>query len=232
VKQDSEIPQVDFPDHGAKRQERSLLTRQTLITAARVIFARDGFEMARLEDIAAEAGKTRGAFYAHFENKEDVFFAIFEEDRDSDQFHLAELLSRASNFDERLEAFINRLMSVTKDKRRMLLDIEFKLYAVRHPLKQKRLADLHAAMCYRCAGAEVDSLFSEVTGAIGGNKRREANQFGALLNGLALNAIFDPLGMNDEQLRQHIRAALLAMIDLETTERKSSLPFSTDVQPS
>ena len=232
MKQDSEITQVDFPDHGARRQERSLLTRQTLIRAARVIFARDGFEMARLEDIASEAGKTRGAFYAHFENKEDVFFAIFEEDIDNDQFHLADQLSRASNFDERLEVFINKLMSVVKDKRRMLLDIEFKLYAVRHPQKQKRLADLHAAMCYRCAGAEVDSLFSEVTGVKGGNKRRESNQFGALLNGVALNELFDPMGMNGEQLRQHIRAALLAMIDLEISERKDSLPSSLGLQPS
>ncbi|ADV83412.1 TetR/AcrR family transcriptional regulator [Terriglobus saanensis] len=232
MNQDSENPLVDFSDHGAKRQERSLLTRQTLITAARVIFARDGFEMARLEDIAAEAGKTRGAFYAHFENKEDVFFAIFEEDIYNDHSRLADLLSKASNFEERLEVFINKLMKILKDKRRMLLDIEFKLYAIRHPHKQKRLADLHAAMCYRCAGEEVDSLFSEVTGFSGGNKRREATQFGALLNGFALNELFDPMGMNEEQLRQHIRAALLTMIDLGMADRKGSLISSLGSRPS
>ena len=62
------------------KQERSLNTRAELLEAARKVFARDGFERARLEDIAEEAGKTRGAFYAHFEDKEDVFFAIFEQD--------------------------------------------------------------------------------------------------------------------------------------------------------
>ncbi|MGA8532191.1 MAG: TetR family transcriptional regulator, partial [Acidobacteriaceae bacterium] len=62
------------------KQERALATRSELIAAARAIFTRDGFESARIEDIAANAGKTRGAFYANFRDKEDVFFAIFEED--------------------------------------------------------------------------------------------------------------------------------------------------------
>jgi len=70
---------------GGEKQERSLVTRQELIDAARRIFARDGFEVARLQDIAAAAGKTRGAFYAHFQDKEDVFFAIFEQDIARDQ---------------------------------------------------------------------------------------------------------------------------------------------------
>ena len=47
--------------------------------AAKRIFAQDGFEAARLEDIAAGAGYTRGAFYANFDSKEDIFFALFEE---------------------------------------------------------------------------------------------------------------------------------------------------------
>ena len=48
------------------------------LAAGEAIFARDGFEAARLEDIAAEAGYTRGAFYANFESKEDIFFALLE----------------------------------------------------------------------------------------------------------------------------------------------------------
>jgi AcrR family transcriptional regulator len=211
VKQDSEI-QPGLSDHGAKRQERSLLTRQTLIAAARVIFARDGFEMARLEDIAAEAGKTRGAFYAHFENKEDVFFAIFEENIYKDQSHIADQLSRTSCLEERLEVFIHKLISVATDKLRMLLDMEFKLYAIRHPNQQKRLADLHNTMCHRCAAAEVDSLLEEIRGLTGMDKRRQAAKFGALLDGVALNHLFDPEGMNAQQLQQYIRAGLNAMV--------------------
>src|SRR6266851_3862005 len=58
---------------------RTQATRRRLLAAAESIFARDGFEAARLEDIAASAGYTRGAFYANFKSKEDIFFALFEE---------------------------------------------------------------------------------------------------------------------------------------------------------
>ena len=40
---------------------------------------RDGFEAARIEDIAAASGHTRGAFYANFETKEDLFLALLEQ---------------------------------------------------------------------------------------------------------------------------------------------------------
>jgi AcrR family transcriptional regulator len=46
------------------------------LLAAEQTFARDGYEAARLEDIAARAGYTRGAFYANFASKEDIFFAL------------------------------------------------------------------------------------------------------------------------------------------------------------
>jgi AcrR family transcriptional regulator len=39
---------------------------------------RDGFEAARLEDIAARAGRSRGAFYANYRDKEELFFALRE----------------------------------------------------------------------------------------------------------------------------------------------------------
>ena len=62
----------------SRHQERTDVTRARLIRAAEKIFARDGFEAAKLEEIAAEAGYTRGAFYANFESKEDLFFALLE----------------------------------------------------------------------------------------------------------------------------------------------------------
>ncbi len=66
------------PGPSSRRQERTELTRARLIQSAEKIFARDGFEAAKLEEIAANAGYTRGAFYANFKNKEDLFFALLE----------------------------------------------------------------------------------------------------------------------------------------------------------
>src|ERR1700719_3692348 len=63
----------------SRQTERTRATRRKLLDAAKRIFAQNGFEAARLEDIAAGAGYTRGAFYANFKSKEDIFFALFEE---------------------------------------------------------------------------------------------------------------------------------------------------------
>ena len=52
--------------------------RSRFMQAAEKIFARDGFDSAKLEEIAAEAGYTRGAFYANFDSKEDLFLALLE----------------------------------------------------------------------------------------------------------------------------------------------------------
>lgn len=56
----------------------SLKTRQDLIQAALKVFYHQGVTKAALQEIAQEAGVTRGAFYWHFKNKEDLFEAIFE----------------------------------------------------------------------------------------------------------------------------------------------------------
>jgi AcrR family transcriptional regulator len=50
-----------------------------LFQAADTIFVRDGYEGAELGEIAALAGRTKGAIYAQFKSKEDIFLALVEE---------------------------------------------------------------------------------------------------------------------------------------------------------
>lgn len=52
-------------------------TRQALLDAAATLFARRGID-ASLDDICAEAGYTRGAFYVHFENRDDLLAQVME----------------------------------------------------------------------------------------------------------------------------------------------------------
>ena len=58
--------------------ERSAETREALITAARRLFAADGFAEVALETIVSAAGVTRGALYHHFADKTELFAAVFE----------------------------------------------------------------------------------------------------------------------------------------------------------
>lgn len=52
-------------------------TRQHLLDAALEVFWRNGVTRSSLQEIAQEAGVTRGALYWHFKNKEDLFDALF-----------------------------------------------------------------------------------------------------------------------------------------------------------
>lgn len=164
--------------------------------------------MARLEDIAAAAGKTRGAFYANFRDKEDVFFALFEETLLREKQHMGEQLSSASSDDERVEVMMRHLRSVLADRRRMLLALEFKLYAIRHPRKTRRLAELHAALCRRCIETNVEKMIPGYADLTENQKRKKTAQVGAVLDGIALNQMFDCHGLTDDLIERHLRAAL------------------------
>ncbi|MES2983810.1 MAG: TetR family transcriptional regulator [Pseudomonadota bacterium] len=59
-----------------RTKEDAEKTREALLDAAERVFIRDGVAAATLEDIAREAGVTRGAVYWHFDNKQDVFSAM------------------------------------------------------------------------------------------------------------------------------------------------------------
>jgi AcrR family transcriptional regulator len=61
-----------------KHELRTRETRELLLHAAEKIFVRDGYEGAELGEIAALAGRTKGAIYAHFKSKEDIFLALVE----------------------------------------------------------------------------------------------------------------------------------------------------------
>jgi AcrR family transcriptional regulator len=54
-------------------------TIQALLDAALKVFGRDGYAAARLEDVAKEAGVTRGAIYRHFGSKPALFARLVEE---------------------------------------------------------------------------------------------------------------------------------------------------------
>lgn len=56
-----------------RTKEEAEVTRQRLLKAALEVFSRKGYADTRLEDIAAEAGVTRGAIYHHFGNAENQF---------------------------------------------------------------------------------------------------------------------------------------------------------------
>lgn len=187
------------------KQERALVTRQHLMKAAREVFTRDGFESARIEDIAAQAGKTRGAFYDNFKDKEDVFFAIFEEDIARDQERVIEELTAAPDLDARIAVLAEHLEELLRDKERIMLNLEFKMYVIRHPQKRKRLMGLFSEMSLRCSMTKINTLFPELVGAVVQKRRQLSLEVGAVIDGLALNSLFNPEALSREQRKRYLR---------------------------
>ncbi|MGB3022009.1 MAG: TetR/AcrR family transcriptional regulator [Methyloceanibacter sp.] len=55
-------------------------TRERIVDSARRLFNRDGFAGVSIDELMADAGLTRGGFYNHFGNKEDLYAEVVKEE--------------------------------------------------------------------------------------------------------------------------------------------------------
>jgi TetR/AcrR family transcriptional regulator, transcriptional repressor for nem operon len=53
-------------------------TRARIVTSARKLFNRQGFDGVTIGDIMKEAGLTHGGFYRHFESKSDLYAEVLD----------------------------------------------------------------------------------------------------------------------------------------------------------
>jgi AcrR family transcriptional regulator len=127
-----------------KHELRTKQTRSLLLQAAATIFARDGYEGAELGEIAALAGRTKGAIYAQFKSKEDIFLALIEERTNSHRAQMEKILAESPTVEGNLAAIRNFYLELAEDQAWSLLLLEFKLYTIRHPESKKRLQSLYA----------------------------------------------------------------------------------------
>jgi AcrR family transcriptional regulator len=69
---------VDQAPRRLSREEKKAETRQRLLISAARLFAKKGYEGATIEEIAEEAGFSRGAFYSNFESKNDLLRSLLQ----------------------------------------------------------------------------------------------------------------------------------------------------------
>ena len=79
--------------------ERAADTRDALISAARPLFAAQGFADVALETIVRDAGVTRGALYHHFADKTELFAAVFEQVEGEMAARMADAVAAAGHSD-------------------------------------------------------------------------------------------------------------------------------------
>ncbi|MGN6872787.1 MAG: TetR/AcrR family transcriptional regulator [Solirubrobacteraceae bacterium] len=131
------------------RVEQSERNRALVLAAARRAFLARGYHGASLEQIADEAGFSKGVVYSQFENKADLFLALLEqriEERAADNARFVEALlaGGACSVDQGLRALAEHVTRREHaDAEWGLLVIEFRVNAARNPEVNLRYANLH-----------------------------------------------------------------------------------------
>ena len=182
------------------RSERSALTRRELLEAAERRFFERGYHGTTLDDIADEAGYTKGAVYSTFRSKAGLFLALFDEVAERRLGEIRGLLSDHERPEE-LVAALARQPVVEANAQFLLLAIEFWVHAAHEP-------DLLEAFSgrYRRLRASLAEL-----APAGGPLEPEtwAIVTLALSNGLALERLIDPAGVPDD---------LMAVVQAQITQ--------------
>lgn len=130
------------------QDERKKETRQLLIDSAVDTFARLGFHAASVDKIAEHAGFTKGAVYAHFHSKEDLFLAILESQMQLHVKNIHNVIDQQHSLSHFIEAMDAYFMSVQQQNRTWsMLNMEFLLYAMREEsVRQKWSAMITGAV--------------------------------------------------------------------------------------
>ncbi len=68
------MARADVPKNTPKSKRR----RAELLTAAQLVFEREGYFDTRVADIAAAAGVSHGTFYTYFDSKDDVLHVLID----------------------------------------------------------------------------------------------------------------------------------------------------------
>jgi AcrR family transcriptional regulator len=126
------------------RAEQNDRNRALLLAAARRVFLERGYFAATLDQIADEAGFSKGAVYSRFASKADMFLALLEDriaERAGQNAQLAEDLAGTGNFAAVID-LAERAERGSPGWR--LLVTEFRIHAARDPELNRRYAALHA----------------------------------------------------------------------------------------
>lgn len=101
---------------GVRRtKEEAAATREQILDAALLVFSRKGYSATTLQDVAAEAGLTRGAVYWHFKGKAELYTALLGERFARANAVFSEALSSTSSPLEALERLLTRSLEMLEE---------------------------------------------------------------------------------------------------------------------
>lgn len=90
-------------------------TRQKLLEVARELFAHKGLEATTMNDIAAASGRGRRTLYTYFRSKEEIYYAVIEEELERLSEKMDEVLSMSVEPEEKIFTLIYSHLSIIKE---------------------------------------------------------------------------------------------------------------------
>jgi AcrR family transcriptional regulator len=180
------------------RRERQAETRGRLLTAAGEVFARRGLDRASLDEIAAEAGFTKGALYANFASKEDLFLAMLDERFSTRLDEIERAMSLGEDPDDtarRAAADFTSYLAADPEWQRLFF--EFAAHAARHEDFRRELVAR-----YRALRERIGTVLASHAETLGIQPpvppEALATMCFAMANGWALERLLEPEAAPDE----------------------------------
>jgi AcrR family transcriptional regulator len=182
------------------REQKKALTRSRLLEAAQKVFLLRGFHRAGLEEVAEEAGFTRGAVYSNFESKDELFLALLDEriEQRIREFH--EAAAKRGTLEDMMRWDARRwTASMGREREWTLLLMEFWTHAARDPRLRGEFAARHLRLLE--AGAQVQQDAAAETGETLLIPALELSRAASAMgHGVALKRLVDPDGVPEELL--------------------------------
>lgn len=196
------------PPRRLRRDEQQRHIRAQLLDAAERVFARQGYQGASIQAIAAEAGYSHGAIYSNFNGKEDLFLVLVEERVDARLARVYQAadaeLSRGATPLEAARRFVAMLQ---QEQHAYLLMVDFWNQAVREPKAAARFAERHARL-RALIGRIVEGIARDTGAELTLPRDQAATALIALVNGLTIERLADPAAAPDELFAHAIAAVV------------------------
>lgn len=90
-------------------------TRQKLLEVARELFAHKGLEATTMNDISAASGRGRRTLYTYFRNKEEIYYAVIEEELERLSEKMDEVAVMDVEPEEKIFTLIYTHLSIIRD---------------------------------------------------------------------------------------------------------------------
>jgi AcrR family transcriptional regulator len=183
------------------------------LSAALRVFARRGYRAAGVEEIAAEAGYSKGALYWHFSGKEELLLTLLEERVDSPmRKRFALLASAPPERDMSVEATRAFAEQIEREREALLLEREYWSLAVRDPELRVRYAERQQELRRELAVAMEARARHLGTPDLTMPPEDVARIVMSIIGGLAIDELIDPGSVRPELLGEALAVIYAGLV--------------------